>query len=66
MPDNPQFSFQVHKLMDNARRPALFTIALWEGTALRDICFARPLDDALAALRNVLEEAGKLAEVERG
>ena len=34
MPDNPEFSLHVHKLMGNARRPALFTIAIWEGTVL--------------------------------
>jgi hypothetical protein len=56
MPDNPEFSFQVHKLMGDARRPAVFTIGLWEGTALRGICYAQPLDTALAAIRKILEE----------
>jgi len=62
MPDNPEFSFHVHKLKGTARRPALFTIAIWEGTVLlRGICYAQPLNTALAALRKVLEECGREA-----
>jgi len=58
MPDNAEFSFHVHKL-GNAGRPALFTIAIWEGTVLRGICYAQPLDAALAAFRKVLDEWGR-------
>jgi hypothetical protein len=54
MLDNAEFSFHVHKLMANARHPALFTIAIWEGSVLRGICCAQPLDAALAAFRKVL------------
>ena len=61
MLDNAEFSFHVHKLMANARRPALFTIAIWEGTVLRGICYAQPLDAALAAFRKILEEWGREA-----
>jgi hypothetical protein len=61
-----EFSLHVHKALQNARHPDLYTIGIWDGLCdLRGICYARPLEDALAALRNVLEEAGKLAEVER-
>jgi hypothetical protein len=49
----------VHKLMANARRPALFTFSIWEGTVLRGICSAQPLDAALAAFRKILEEWGR-------
>jgi hypothetical protein len=56
MLDNAEFSFHVHKLMANARRPALFTIAIWDRTVLRGICYAGTLDAALAAFRKILEE----------
>ena len=60
MPDNPEFSLHVHKPKGNARRPALFTIAIWEGAVLlRGICHAQPLDAALGALRKVLEVCGQ-------
>ena len=59
MPDNPEFSLHVHKLMGNAQRPALFTIAIWEETVLRGICYAQPLDAALDAFRKLLEEWGR-------
>ena len=37
-------------------------LAIWEGTLLlRGICYAQPLDAALAAFRNVLEEWGREA-----
>ena len=59
MPDNPEFSFHVHKLM------ALFTLAIWDGALLlRGICYAQPLDAALTALRKVLEERGREARGE--
>jgi len=58
MPDNAEFSFHVHKL-GNAQSPPLFTIAIWEGTVLRRICYAQPLDAAPAAFRKVLEEWGR-------
>jgi hypothetical protein len=61
MLDNAEFSFHVHKLTADARRPALFTIAIWEGTVLRSICYAQPLDAALAAFRKIPEEWGREA-----
>ena len=61
-----EFSLHVHKALGNTQRPDLYTIGMWDELPdLRGICYARRLDDALAALRNVLEEAGKTAEVER-
>jgi hypothetical protein len=56
MLDNAEFSFHLHKLMASPRCPALLSIAIWEGTVLRSICYAQPLDAALAAFRKVLEE----------
>jgi hypothetical protein len=38
MLDNAEMSFHVHKLMSDARHPALFNIAIWEGAVLRGIC----------------------------
>ena len=62
-----EFSLHVHKALQNAQHPDLDTIGVWDGLSdLHGICYARPLDDALAAFRTVLEEAGKLAEVGTG
>ncbi len=61
-----EFSLHIHKTLGDAQRPDLYTIALWhELSVLRGICYSRSIDDALAALRRILEEAGKVAEVER-
>ena len=61
-----EFSLHIHKILGDAHRPDLYTIALWhELSVLRGICYSRPIDDALAALRRTLEEAGTVAEVER-
>ena len=61
-----EFSLHIHKVLGDARGPDLYTIALWhELSVLRGICYYRPIDDALAALRRTLEEAGKVAEAER-
>ena len=57
----PGISFHVHKLKGNAQGPALFTITIWEGTVLRGIWYAQPLNAALAAFREVLEEWGREA-----
>lgn len=56
MSNNSEFSFHVHKKAGNGERPALFTVGLWEGTVQRGICHTQPIDDALAAIRRVLEE----------
>jgi hypothetical protein len=61
-----EFSLHIHKTFGGGQGPDLYTIALWhELSVLRGICYSRPIDDALAALRRALEEAGKVAEVER-
>ena len=61
-----EFSLHIHKTLGDSQRPELYTIALWhELSVLCGICYSRPIDDALAALRRVLEEAGKVAEIER-
>lgn len=61
-----EFSLHIHKTLGDAENRDLYTVALWhELSVLRGICYSRPIDDALAALRHALEEAGKGAEVER-
>ena len=61
-----EFSLHMHKTLGDARSPDLYTIILWhELSVLRGICYSRPIDDALAALRRTLEEAGKVTEVVR-
>jgi hypothetical protein len=56
----------IHKTLGDAESRDLYTVALWhELSVLRGICYSRPIDDALAALRRTLEEAGKGGEVER-
>ena len=61
-----EFSLHIHKTLGGAQRPDLYTIALWhELSVLRGICYSRPIDDALAALRRTLEEAGKVAKIGR-
>ena len=61
-----EFSLHIHKTHGDAQGPDLYTIALWqELSVLRGICYSRPIDDALVALRRTLEEAGKVAEAER-
>jgi hypothetical protein len=61
-----EFALHIHKTLGNAQSPDLYTIAVWqELSVLSGICYSRPIDDALAALRRTLEEAGKVAEVER-
>ena len=59
-------SLHIHKTLGDAQSADLYTIALWhELSVLRGICYSRPIDDGLAALRRTLEEAGRVAEVER-
>jgi hypothetical protein len=54
-----EFALHVHKKPGNADRPDLYTIGVWEGTVLRGICHAQPIDCAVSALRRTLEEAGQ-------
>jgi hypothetical protein len=56
MLNNSEFAFHVHRKAGDAKRPALFSIGVWEGKILRAICHTQPIDDALAAIRRVLEE----------
>ena len=61
-----EFSLHVYKALQNAQHPDLYTISMWDGLSdLHGICYAQPFDDAVAALRIILEEAGKLVDVER-
>ena len=61
-----EFSLHIHKTLGDARGPDLYTIALWHDlSVLRGICYSRPIDEALAALRRTLEEAGNVAKIER-
>ncbi len=57
-----EFALHVHKLPGNSRHPELYTIGVWEGSVLRGICLAEPLDSAMKELRELLEAAGEPAE----
>ena len=55
-----EFSLHIHKTLADAQRPDLYTIALWhELSVLRGICYSRPIDDALAALRRTSKKPAK-------
>ena len=56
---NPEFSFHVHKKAATAEHQDLYTIGIWTGSTLHAICHVQPLEQALGALRNVLDQAGK-------
>jgi hypothetical protein len=56
---NPDFSFHVHKKAATAEQQDLYTIGIWTGSTLHAICHAQPLEQALGALRNVLDQGGK-------
>ena len=56
---NPEFSFHVHKKAATAQHRDLYTIGIWKGSTLHAICHVQPLEKALGALRNVLDQAGK-------
>jgi hypothetical protein len=56
-----EFALHVHKLPGNSQHPELYTIGVWEQTALRGVCLAQPIDPALAALRRLFEAAGQPA-----
>src|SRR5258708_14450514 len=56
---NPEFSFHVHKQAATAEHQGLYTIGIWTGSTLHAICHVQPLEQALGALRNVLDQAGK-------
>ncbi len=56
---NPEFAIHVHKQTATAEHQDLYTIGVWNGPTLHAICHVQPLDRALRALRNVLDQAGK-------
>jgi hypothetical protein len=56
---NPEFSLHVHKKVATAEHRDLYTIGIWKDSTLHAICHAQPLEQALGALRNVLDQAGK-------
>jgi hypothetical protein len=57
-----EFALHVHKLPGNSDHPDVYTIGVWEQTALRTVCLAQPIDPALAALRGLFETAAQAAE----
>jgi hypothetical protein len=54
--NNSEFSLHVHRTTGPDRQTNRYTIGLWNGIVLRAICHIEPLDNALAALRLVLED----------
>ena len=54
---NPEFSLHVHKKTTVGRGQALYMIGIWNGPILFAICHVQPLDQALSALRNLLDQA---------
>lgn len=59
MTNNAEFSLHIHKKAGDARRPALYTIGVWEATVQRAICHIQPIKDALVAIRSLLDEADR-------
>jgi hypothetical protein len=56
---NLEFTLQVHKMAGTAEHEDLYTIGIWQGTALHAICHVQPLSQALDALCHMLGQAGK-------
>ena len=56
---NPEFALHVHKKIGISHHQALYTIGIWAGPTLYAICHVQPLDQAVKALREVLDQAGR-------
>jgi hypothetical protein len=57
----PEFDLHILKKCGVGGRPDNFTIAVWDGLlTLSSVCHALPIEDALVALRQILEAAGHL------
>ena len=51
-----EFAVHVYRKHGDDEHADLYTIGVWEESTLRGICHAQPLDDAVAALRMLLQE----------
>jgi hypothetical protein len=56
---NAEFGLHVFKRRASGQRGDRYTIGAWEGTQQRAICHDACIDDALAALRDEMEKAGR-------
>jgi hypothetical protein len=57
-----EFDLHVLKKRGACGRPDLFTLGVWDGLlAVRSVCHIAPIEDALVALRQILETAGNTA-----
>jgi hypothetical protein len=55
-----EFDLHVLKKRGAVGRPDHFTIAVWDGLlTLRSVCHVLPIEEALVALREILETAGR-------
>ena len=54
-----EFDLHILKKCGVGGKPDNFTIAVWDGLlTLSSVCHALPIEDALVALRQILETAG--------
>jgi hypothetical protein len=57
-----EFDLHVLKKPGACGRPALFTLGVWDGLLkVRSVCHIAPIEDALVALRQILETPGNAA-----
>ena len=53
-----EFCLHIHKTPGKDECPDLFTIGLQDGMLLRGICHVQPIEGAIAALRQTLQDVG--------
>lgn len=54
-----EFDLHVLKKRGVCGRPDLFTLGIWDGLlTVRSVCHIAPIEEALLALRQILETAG--------
>lgn len=57
-----EFDLHVFKKRGACGGPDLFTLGVWDGLlTVRSICHIAPIEEALVALRQILETAGNAA-----
>lgn len=58
-----EFDLHVLKIRGACGRPDLFTLGIWDGLlTVRSVCHIAPIEEALIALRQILETAGHTAD----
>jgi hypothetical protein len=56
-----EFDVHVSKRRGTNGRPDQFTIGVWDGVlTVKSVCHILPIDEALVALRQLLESAGQV------